>query len=59
VVQALQGLRIGEREAVVLTLYLDLTDRQAAAAAGVSQAALRRNLADGVVAMRAPLPPLQ
>ncbi len=42
---ALRALRHGEREAVVLTLYLDLSDQDAAALAGLSQAVLRHNLA--------------
>jgi DNA-directed RNA polymerase specialized sigma24 family protein len=44
VVLALLALRPAEREAVVLTSYLDLPEGQAAAAAGVSDRALRRNL---------------
>jgi DNA-directed RNA polymerase specialized sigma24 family protein len=45
VVRALRELRPAEREAVVLTLYLDLTEEQAAAVAGLSLVALRRRLA--------------
>jgi DNA-directed RNA polymerase specialized sigma24 family protein len=45
VVRALRSLRPGARAAVVLTLYLDLTEDQAAAVAGMSRAALRRHLA--------------
>jgi DNA-directed RNA polymerase specialized sigma24 family protein len=56
VLRALQELRAGAREAVVLTLYLNLTEREAATAARVSPAALRRNLADGIRAMRTQLP---
>jgi DNA-directed RNA polymerase specialized sigma24 family protein len=56
VLRALQELRAGAREAVVLTLYLNLTEREASTAAGVSPAALRRNLADGIRAMRTQLP---
>ena len=37
--------RPGAREALVLTYYLDLTEQQAAAMAGISLTALRRNLA--------------
>jgi DNA-directed RNA polymerase specialized sigma24 family protein len=51
VVRALAELPHPQREAVVLTLYLELTERQAAAAVGVGQTALRRNLACGVRAM--------
>jgi DNA-directed RNA polymerase specialized sigma24 family protein len=51
VVRALAELPRPQREAVVLTLYLELTEQQAAAAVGVGLAALRRNLASGVQAM--------
>jgi len=44
VVLGLMKLRPAQREAVVLTGYLDLTEWQAAAAAGVSEKALRRDL---------------
>jgi Sigma-70, region 4 len=50
VVAALRRLRPPVREAVVLTYYLDLPAAKAAAIAGVSEAALRANLA---AAMRA------
>ena len=40
----------------MLTYYLDLTEQQAAALAGVSLAALRRNLADALRALPADLP---
>jgi DNA-directed RNA polymerase specialized sigma24 family protein len=53
VVQALTALPRPQREAVVLTLYLGLAEQQAAAAAGVSLAALRRNLSRGVQALGA------
>ena len=56
VVQALRALPAGQREAVVLTLYLDLTDEEAAAAMCVSRAALRRYLAAAMAALRAALP---
>jgi DNA-directed RNA polymerase specialized sigma24 family protein len=56
VLRALQELQAGAREAVVLTLYLNLTEREAATAAGMSPAALRRNLADGIRAMRTHMP---
>ncbi len=44
VVQALRGLHASLREAIVLTLYLDLPEARAAAIAGVSEAALRANV---------------
>jgi len=44
VVIALRGLPPREREAIVLTHYLDLAPAQAAAIAGVSEAVLRANL---------------
>jgi DNA-directed RNA polymerase specialized sigma24 family protein len=53
VVLGLLTLRPAEREAVVLTSYLDLPESQAAAAAGVSQAALRRDLASATEVLRA------
>ncbi len=56
VVAALRGLPAQAREALVLTYYLDLTEQQAAALAGVSLAALRRNLADALRALPADLP---
>jgi DNA-directed RNA polymerase specialized sigma24 family protein len=57
VVLALRTLSAGQREAVVLKLYLDLTDEQAAAAMRLSQAALRRHLAAAQAALRGVLPP--
>jgi RNA polymerase sigma-70 factor (ECF subfamily) len=56
VTQALRGLPAGQREAIVLTLYLNLTDEQAAAAMRVSQATLRRRLTEARSALRAALP---
>jgi len=56
VVLALGSLPPPQREAVVLTLYLDLTEEQAAAAMRVGQNALRRHLAAGKTALRALLP---
>jgi DNA-directed RNA polymerase specialized sigma24 family protein len=56
VVRALRALPAGQREAVVLTLYLQLTHDQAAAAMQVSPAELRRDLAAGRTALRAALP---
>lgn len=44
VVMALRGLPADQREAVVLTHYLDLPAAQAAAIAGVSETVLRANL---------------
>jgi DNA-directed RNA polymerase specialized sigma24 family protein len=55
VVLALLTLRPAEREALVLTRYLDLPERQAAAAAGVSQTTLRRDLAVATEVLRARL----
>jgi DNA-directed RNA polymerase specialized sigma24 family protein len=55
VVLGLMTLREAEREAVVLTSYLDLGEWQAAAAAGVSQKALRRNLAAATEILRVQL----
>jgi DNA-directed RNA polymerase specialized sigma24 family protein len=51
VVQALTALPHAQREAVVLTLYLELTEQEAANAVGVGLIALRRNLARGVHAL--------
>ena len=55
VVRALAALPPAQREAVVLTHYLDLTDEQAAAAMRVSQAAVRRHLAAAKAALHAVL----
>ena len=55
VVLALRALPASQREAIVLTLYLDLTDEQAAAAMRVSRSALRRSLAAARGALRAAL----
>jgi DNA-directed RNA polymerase specialized sigma24 family protein len=56
VVAALRRLPAGPREALVLTYYLDLTEQQAAAIAGVSLTLLRRNLAVALGALPADLP---
>jgi DNA-directed RNA polymerase specialized sigma24 family protein len=56
VVTALRGLPTCAREALVLTYYLDLTEQQAAAMAGISLMALRRNLAAALRALPAELP---
>ena len=56
VVLALAALPPPQREAVVLTLYLNLTEEEAAAAMRVGQNALRRHLAAGKTALRALLP---
>ncbi len=53
---ALQALPAAQREAVVLTLYLDLGEQDAAAAMRVSPAALRRHLAQARAALQAALP---
>jgi DNA-directed RNA polymerase specialized sigma24 family protein len=50
VVLALRGLQSRLREAIVLTHYLNLPEARAAAIAGVTESALRANLA---TAMRA------
>jgi DNA-directed RNA polymerase specialized sigma24 family protein len=55
-VLGLMTLRPAEREAVVLTSYLDLPEQQAAATAGVSPTALRRDLARATEALRDRLP---
>jgi DNA-directed RNA polymerase specialized sigma24 family protein len=52
IVRALRALSAAQREAVVLTLYVDLDDEQAAAAMRVSQAALRQHLAAARTALR-------
>src|SRR5215831_8913216 len=56
VTSALRKLPTGQREAIVLTLYLDLNAEQAAAAMRVSPATLRRHLAKATSALRAALP---
>jgi len=53
---ALRRLPTGQREAIVLTFYLDLNAEQAAAAMRVSPATLRRHLAKATSALRAALP---
>jgi DNA-directed RNA polymerase specialized sigma24 family protein len=55
VLEALRALPLGQREAVVLTLYLNLTEEQAAAAMQVSVTALRHYLTGGKAALRAAL----
>jgi DNA-directed RNA polymerase specialized sigma24 family protein len=56
VVAALQALPAGQREAIVLSLYLDLTDEQAAAAMRVSPATVRHFLAAARTRLRTLLP---
>jgi DNA-directed RNA polymerase specialized sigma24 family protein len=56
VVTALRALPASAREALVLTYYLDLPEQQAAAMAGISLPALRRNLAAALRALPADLP---
>jgi DNA-directed RNA polymerase specialized sigma24 family protein len=56
VVTALRGLPSSAREALVLTYYLDLTEQQAAAMAGISLTALRRNLDAALRSLPAELP---
>jgi DNA-directed RNA polymerase specialized sigma24 family protein len=53
---ALRRLPTGQREAIVLTFYLDLSVEQAAAAMRVSPATLRRHLAKATSALRSALP---
>jgi RNA polymerase sigma factor (sigma-70 family) len=56
VVLALCSLPVGQREAVVLTFYLDLSHEQAAAAMRVSQITLSHYLTAARTALRAALP---
>jgi len=56
-VLALRALSAGQREAVVLKFYLDLTDEQAAAAMRLSRTALRRHLVAARAALCGVLPP--
>jgi DNA-directed RNA polymerase specialized sigma24 family protein len=56
VLPALYRLPAAQREAVVLSLYLDLTAEQAALAMRVRPAAVRRNLALARAALRSALP---
>jgi DNA-directed RNA polymerase specialized sigma24 family protein len=53
VVVGLLTLSLAEREAIVLTSYLDLAEGQAAAAAGITAAALRRDLAAATKVLQA------
>jgi DNA-directed RNA polymerase specialized sigma24 family protein len=55
-IRALHALPTGQREALVLTLYLDLTTEQAAAAMRVSHAAFGRYLAAARTALSTGLP---
>lgn len=55
-IQALRRLPAGQREAIVLILYADLSPEQAAAAMGVSTATVRRCLVEARAALRAVLP---
>lgn len=56
VVEALRSLRASLREAVVLIHYLDLPAARAAAIAGISEAALRTNLATAMSLLADRLP---
>ena len=56
VVEALRGLRASAREAVVLIHYLDLPAARAATIAGVTENALRANLAAAMSALVDQLP---
>ena len=49
---AIRALPRRQREAVVLRLYLDLTERQAAAAMGVTTGALREHASRAMAALR-------
>ena len=51
VVAALRGLSARLREAIVLSLYLELPEARAAAVAGVTESALRANLAAALRAL--------
>jgi DNA-directed RNA polymerase specialized sigma24 family protein len=53
VVRALQALTMRQREAVVLTYYLDLPEAEAAAVMGASQRVMHALLADAWEALRA------
>lgn len=55
-IMALRALRPAEREAIVLVVYLELSERQAAGIVGLSEARLRRHLAAGMAALRSHLP---
>jgi DNA-directed RNA polymerase specialized sigma24 family protein len=52
VVRALQGLPRRGREAVVLTLYLDLSEHEAAHVAGVTPTALHQSLSEAMRALK-------
>ena len=56
IVLALQDLPRREREAVVLTHYLDLAEQQAAAVAGITEAALRHRLDKAMRTLQVRLP---
>lgn len=56
VVRALQELPPRAREAIVLIYYLDLTERQAAAVAGVREAVLRRRLDEALRTLKDEMP---
>lgn len=55
VVKALQALPLQQREALVLTLYGELTEAQAASAMGISRGAVKNELSRAVEALRAGL----
>lgn len=57
VVRALQQLPPRGREAIVLTHYLDLTQKQAAIVAGVTEAVLQKRLEQAMQMMKDRLPP--
>ncbi|MBO0833614.1 MAG: hypothetical protein J2P29_16760 [Actinobacteria bacterium] len=56
VVSALQELPPPRREAVVLRLYLDLSEQQAASVAGVARAAMRKQLGCAMRTLQERLP---
>jgi DNA-directed RNA polymerase specialized sigma24 family protein len=55
VITAIRALPPRQREAVVLRLYLDLSDGQVAAAMRISRAAVRGHAARGIAALQAAL----
>jgi DNA-directed RNA polymerase specialized sigma24 family protein len=55
VIRAVRGLPDGQREALVLRYYAQLSDEQAAAAMGVRTSVLRVNVARGMAGLRAVL----
>lgn len=54
-IRAIRELPVGQREALVLRLYLDLPEEQISAAMGISQRAVQDHTASGMAALRAVL----